>query len=294
MGRGAPGRLLPALAAAATGVLIGAAIVATRVVVDAMGPASLALLRYAIGFCCLLPPLLLAPRPRFARRDLVPIALLGIVQFGVLIVLLNLGLRFIPAARVALIFATMPALAMLVAIALGMERPSGAKSLGVGLTLGGVGLALGEGALRRGGTSGAWVGDLAVFGSALCGAVCSLLYRPYLRRYPALPVGALAMLASVGVLALLASREGFFGSVPSFTAGGWLAVLFIGASSGVGYVLWLWALAHAPSTDVTVFLALSPVTAIALGALFVGEPVSWPAVTGLGCVAVGLLLAQRP
>ena len=53
--RGAPVKLLAAAAAAATGVQVGAAMVATRFVVDQAGPASLALLRYAIGFCCLLP-----------------------------------------------------------------------------------------------------------------------------------------------------------------------------------------------------------------------------------------------
>ena len=40
-----------------------------------------------IGFLCLLPAVLLStPRPRFAGRDVVPIALLGIAQFGVLII----------------------------------------------------------------------------------------------------------------------------------------------------------------------------------------------------------------
>src|SRR5262249_5201380 len=48
--------VLPVLAAVATGVQVGSAMVATRFVVDQTGPASLALLRYAIGAGCLLPP----------------------------------------------------------------------------------------------------------------------------------------------------------------------------------------------------------------------------------------------
>jgi len=285
-------RFLAAAAAAATGVQVGSAMVATRFVVDQTGPTSLALLRYVIGFCCLLPVVWLSAGPvRFARRDVLPIALLGITQFGILIALLNYGLRFIPSARAALIFATFPLLTMVLAVALGHERLTLPKILGVLLTIAGVGLALGEKALQGGGAQ-EWVGELAVFASASSGAVCSVLYRPYLRKYPALPVSAFAMLASVGFLAILAAGEGFFVSPPRFTPGGWLAIVFIGLSSGVGYYLWLWALGHAPATQVTVFLALSPVTAAALGALFLGEEISGVSAVGLACVALGLWLAQ--
>ena len=286
-------RFLAAAAAAATGVQVGSAMVATRFVVDQTGPTSLALLRYVIGFCCLLPVVWLSAGPvRFARRDVLPIALLGITQFGILIALLNYGLRFIPSARAALIFATFPLLTMVLAVALGHERLTLPKILGVLLTIAGVGLALGEKALQGGGAQ-EWVGELAVFASASSGAVCSVLYRPYLRKYPALPVSAFAMLASVGFLAILAAGEGFFVSPPRFTPGGWLAIVFIGLSSGVGYYLWLWALGHAPATQVTVFLALSPVTAAALGALFLGEAISGGSAVGLACVALGLWLANR-
>ena len=132
-------KLLPAAAAAATGIQVGSAMVATRFVVDQAGPASLALLRYAIGFCCLVPFVLVAaPRVRFARRDLLPIALLGIAQFGLLIALLNYGLRFIPSARAALIFATFPLLTMVIAAALGHERLTAGRTVGVLLTVAGV------------------------------------------------------------------------------------------------------------------------------------------------------------
>jgi drug/metabolite transporter (DMT)-like permease len=286
-------RRLATAAAAVTGVQVGSAMVATRFVVDQTGPASLALLRYAIGVLVLLPAALVATRPRFAPRDLLPIAGLGIVQFGVLIALLNYGLRFIPSARAALIFATVPLLTMLLATALGHERLGMAKAAGVLLTLGGVATALGEKAVARGGASSSWRGEAAVFGAALSGAACSVLYRPYVRRYPTVPVSALAMLASVAFLAVLAAGEGFFAGWPRFTVGGWAAVVFIGVGSGVGYFLWLWALGNAPATQVTVFLALSPFTAAVLGALLLAESVTLPAALGLVGVGLGLWLANR-
>lgn len=286
-------RVWPAAAAAATGIQVGAAMVATRLVVDQAGPASLALLRYCIGVCCLLPAVVLSRSPvRLAPRDLVPIALLGITQFGILIALLNYGLRSVSSARAALIFATLPLLTSLVAAALGRERLTPAKMTGVLLTILGVGLALGEKTLGRGAGDPMWLGELAVLASALSGAVCSVLYRPYLERYPTLPVSAFAMLASVAFLTPLAAGEGFFTSRPEFTPGGWLAVLFIGLSSGGGYYLWLWALHHATPTQVTVFLALSPVTAAALGVWLLGEPVSPLAALGFVSVAAGLRLAH--
>ncbi|HZS84085.1 MAG TPA: DMT family transporter [Stellaceae bacterium] len=289
------GRFLPLAAAAATGIQVGAAIVATRFVVGEIGPASLALLRYAIGFCCLLPVVLLTrPLPRFAPRDVVPIALLGIAQFGVLVALLNVGLRYLPSGRAALIFATFPLLTMIFAAALGRERLSAAKIIGILLTIIGVGLALGEKAVQRGSGDHQWLGALAVLASAACGALCSVLYRPYLRQYSPLPTGAFAMLASVGFLSALAAGEGFFATPPALTAGGWCAVLFIGVSSGVGYFLWLWALKHAAATNVTIFLALSPITAEAAGSLLLGETVSPGAVLGLLAVLLGLAIALLP
>jgi drug/metabolite transporter (DMT)-like permease len=275
-------------------VLVGAALVATRSIIDQASPASLAFLRYLVGVCCLLPLVPMAHRVRFAARDLLPIALLGVAQFGVLVVLLNWSLQYIPAARAALLFASMPLLTTLLAAALRRESLTMLKMLGVLLTIAGVAAVLGEQATEFGSGARAWVGEGAALASALTGAACSLLYRPYLERYPTLPVSALAMLASVAFLAVLAARDGFFVVPPAFTTGGWLAVLFIGVSSAVGYFLWLWALKHASPTKVTIFLALAPVTASVLGALSLGEPVTPPAVLAIGLVALGLWLAHRP
>jgi len=160
-------------------------------------------------------------------------------------------------------------------------------------TLIGVGLVLGEKALAGTSSAKEWLGAAAVLASAFCGALCSVLYRPYLRKYPVLPVGALAMLASVGFLALLSMGEGTLDQVTRVTAPGWIAIGFIGVGSGLGYFLWLWALGKASATTVTVFLALSPLTAALLGAVLLDEPVPVLLWLGVACVALGLWLANR-
>jgi len=285
-------KYLPAAAAAAAGILVGSAIVATRFVIGQSSPSALALLRYTIGLCCLLPWLLASRRIQIERRDLLPIGLLGIVQFGVVITLLNYALRFIPSGRTALIFAASPLLTLLFAAGLGHERVTLNKALGVLVSLLGVGCVLGEQALQPATAANQWVGALAVLASAASAALCSVLYRPYLRKYPTLSISAYAMLASVLALALLAAGEGFFAAPPRFTPAGWLAVAFIGLSSGVGYTLWLWALSQTSATGVTVFLALSPVSATILGALLLAERPSSIALVGLAFVGLGIWLAQ--
>ena len=278
---------LAVLAAAATGVQVGAAITATRYVAADISPASLAFLRYAIGVACLVPPLMFA-RVRFARADILPIAALGIGQFGVLIALLNYGLRTVPAARGALIFATFPLLTLVVAALVGHERVTRGKLIGILLTLAGVALALGDKLSGEGSLSG----ELAILASAATGAVCSVLYRPYLRRYPTLPVSAFAMAAAAAALLIPAAFDDLTAAPFSLTAGAWAAIVFIGVSSGSFYVVWLWALKNIAATRVTVFLALSPITAAVLGALFLGEAITAMMIAGVACVAAGLWVAN--
>ncbi len=288
-------------AAAAVGVQVGATIVATRLVVDQLGPATLAALRYAIGLASLLPFVWHAARRESAAgmagaatslirpSELPRIVLLGVGQFGLLIALLNFGLKSVPAAKGALLFAAFPLLTLIVATLLGHERLGWRQSLGVGLTLAAVALALGPQAWQA---HGSMSGEIAILASALCGAVCSVMYRPVLRRHAALPVSAIAMAAAVFVLGLCAPFEDAAARLPKVDARGWAAIVFIGTSSGIGYFLWLWALRHAAASRVTLFLSLSPLTAMALGVLLLGEPLQTSLVLALMLVVAGLWVAQ--
>lgn len=285
----------PLWAAAGTGIQVGAAMVATRYVVDAAGPGSLGFLRYLIGFVCLVPALWLRPWQTIASRDLVPIGLLGIGQFAALMVLLNYSLQHIPAARASLLFSTFPLMTMILSALLGRERFTPAKVGGSLLTFAGVAIALGGAAMAAQPQHGlVWLGTLAALGSALCGAVCSIFYGPYVARYSALHVTAFAMFVAVLALAGVATTEGFFLVWPRFTGSDIAAIVFIGVSSGIGFFLWVYALGNAPPTLVTIFLGLGPVTAALGGTLLLGEPLPVAALLGLVCVLAGLWWALKP
>ena len=278
------------LAAALVGIQVGAATVASRFALPETDPISLAFMRYTIGVLSLLPFVLAAPRPKFRARDLLPMAVLGIIQFAILILLLNVGLMTIPAGRAALVFSAFPLLTMLLGAALGRERMTARKTIGVVLTMLGVGIALGDKIF--GGTADTGLtGELLVLGAALCGAVCSVLYRPYLQRYPALPVAGFAMFASVAFLAVLGLGLGGLTNPLTMTPRAQAAVVFIGLSSGLAYFILLWAYARVTPTRATTFQALAPLTATALGVAFLGEMVAWNFLAGLTCVAAGLVIA---
>lgn len=294
---------LALLAAAATGVQVGAAIVASRFVVTDVPPLTLALLRYAIGFACLLPFFLksflataLEGQARSALKniaiaDWLAMAALGTGQFAVLIALLNYGLQHIGAAQAALIFSLFPLLTLLLSSALGRERISAALLAGVLLSITGVALSLWP--KLQAPHPGHWWGEAAVLASAGVGALCSVLYRPYLQRYPTLAVSSFAMLVSVLFLGLLALTENWPARVMALGLQSWTVVALIGISSGIGYFWWLYALKHEPPTRVTVFLALNPLTAALLGVLFLGEALSPWSVAAIFLIASGLWLATR-
>ena len=273
---------------------VGAAIVASRFVVAEVPPLTLAMLRYAIGFLCLLPFALRAwrsLRPRVRGRDLAAMAALGTGQFGILVALLNWGLQSIAAAPAALLFSLFPLLTLLLAAGLGREHVGPRLVLGVLLSIAGVALSLWP--KLQASAGGSWWGELAVLASAAMGALCSVLYRPYLQRYPTVPVSAFAMLASVLFLAIAALGEGWPSRVVTIRPTAWAAVVFIGVSSGIGYFWWLYALKHESPTRVTVFLALNPVTAAALGWAFLGEPLPVQVLAALALIGAGLWLATR-
>ena len=288
----------PALwAAATTGMLVGAAMVSTSALSSAASPASLAFLRYAIGLAILAVPAALATWPRYRPRDALAIALLGVAQFAVLILLLNHALARLPASTCALVFATMPLFTWCLAALTGREAVSPRRLTGLVLAVGGVTVLLIGSARAASGVAGAGSllggsGMAASLTATLVGAATSILYGPYMRRYPALPTSGLAMAAAVLFLVLYCAWQGQ-PLLPVFSATQWGHMVFIGLSSGLGYFCLLWALGRLQASLVIAFQALGPVTA-ALLELALHQRLPSPALlAAIALVLTGLVISTR-
>ena len=281
---------LALLAAALTGVQVGAALVASEAVVAEVSAGRLGFLRYAIALAFLLPVALVSPGASVARRDLAPVALIGIGQFGVLIALLNVAVLQSGSARVSLVFATLP----IVTLGIGwfLTRTAvGWRTIGaIALSVIGVAVLLGGDALLGRLAAPDLIGLACAALATLTGALCSSLCGPYLRRYGVVRVSVIAMAASLVPLGAMGLIEAHGSAMTSWSSSTFAVVGFIGLSSGVGYLMWLHALAHAPAGIVTAFLALSPVTAVTISAIHLGTPISTTLALALALIIRGLVL----
>src|SRR3954471_783583 len=153
------------VAAVVSSALGGMAAAATRYVIGAVDPVTLAAFRFGGGFVFLLPLAVLAGVRWPRGRDWIGTALLGLMFFALFFVIYNLALARTSVARGTLALSTLPFMTMLVAAALGAERMTARKTTGVLLAMGGVALALVTGLGNA--PTGAWRGDLIMMTATL-------------------------------------------------------------------------------------------------------------------------------
>src|SRR5471032_3631086 len=120
----------------------GTAAAITRYLVGSADPITLAILRWGIGFVCLLPTALFLKVKWPQRRDWPAVAALGLCFFGLFFVFYNIAMGFTTAARASLALATLPLHTMVIGALLGVEPLTRRKSAGVCIAVFGVVAAL--------------------------------------------------------------------------------------------------------------------------------------------------------
>lgn len=268
----------------------GSAAAVTRYLVLDADPITLAVVRWGIGFLCVLPVALLLRVRWPPRSDWLAIAALGLCFFGLFFVFYNVAVSFTTAARASLALSTLPLQTMLIGALLGIEPLTMRKSIGVGIAVIGVIAALAAGLSTA--PAGAWRGELIMTGAVLCMAFYNVWSRPFIRRSSALAFLAVGMGAGAAALVLVASLTGRIASLASFGPPQWIAGISLGVGGGaLAFMLWVWALERATPTRVATTMTVNPIAAGLLAAQLVGEPITLNLVIGLVAVFAGIWIA---
>jgi drug/metabolite transporter (DMT)-like permease len=268
----------------------GTAAAITRYLGGNTDPITLAILRWGIGFCCVLPAALLLKAKWPKRQDWPAVAALGFAFFGVFFVLYNIAMSYTTAARASLALATLPLYTMVVGALLGIEPLTKRKSIGVGIAVLGVFAALATGLSAA--PPGAWRGEQIMTGAVLCMAFYNVWSRPFIQRSSALGFLTVGMGTGAAALILVGAFSGSIAVVRQFGAPQWIAGLYLGIAGGaLAFILWVLALQRASPTRVANTMTVNPIAAALLATQLVGEPITPNLVIGLVAVLAGIWIA---
>jgi drug/metabolite transporter (DMT)-like permease len=251
------------------------------------GPGELALLRFGTA-SAVLALYALAIRMRLpALADLPRICLASVLGISIYHVALNFGEVTVHAGAASLLIAAGPVFTALLSVLFLQERLTRTGWGGILLAFAGVALI----ALSGGGGLRFTPGALLILLAAAVAAAHSILSKQCLRRYAALEFTSYVIWT--GTLPLLIFVPGLLRQLPVAAPAATFAVIYLGIfPAAIAYVLWNHALSRMPASLLSSFLYLSPVLAIFIAWLWLGE-VPTPLTFLGGAIAIaGVVLVQ--
>ena len=204
------------------------------------------------------------------------------------------GVSLTTALAAGVIMAALPGVVALLSWALLRERITLRVQLGIACAVCGIALvSLGKAA--PGAAAGSLAGNLLLVGAVLCEAIYVVIGKKLTgnvspRRISALiNLWGLALVTPLGVWQALSFD---FAAVRLHT---WLLLLFYAIAASVVTVwLWMTGLRHVPASSAGIFTVLLPVSAAAVGVLFLGEAFSTLQAAAFALALLGVVLATWP
>ena len=228
--------------------------------------------------------------PVTAPRAAIPWGLLSGLFFAFEFTCLYLALDLTTVARASIIFYSMPVwLGLAAHFWFPGERITGPRALGMALAMGGVVLALADRSNGQANLLGDLLALVAAFGWA--GIILLLRMTPLTTATPVMQL-FFQVLFSAPVLLGLAPLFGELTRDPQpihYAGLAFQAVCVV----GLGFILWFHLMSIYRASGVASFSFLSPVFAVLLGWLILGERIAPPVWIALALVAAGLALINR-
>jgi drug/metabolite transporter (DMT)-like permease len=277
-------------------VIVGSSVVAGKIMVAELPVHLASALRFALALCILLPVLRLREGglPRLSRRSWLLLAGQSLCGSFLFTVCLLYGLALTTPASAGIITATTPACMGVIAWVFMAERPTPRAGLGMVLSVAGL-LAVGAAGRAAGGSAPApLAGNLLVVGAVLFESLFLLVRKGV--REPLSPLAAATVISLFGLVWFLPGgvAELAHTDLAAVSPVGWLSVAYYGAVVTVlAYVFWFAGVTRVAASTAGVFTAVMPVSALALSALLLDEPVSPAQLAGCACVLGSIVLLSR-
>jgi len=231
-------------------------------------------------------------RQPIARRDWPRLLFLTLgLQIGNQVLFVT-GLSRTSVAHSAFLYALTPVVVLLVASSIGQEHLRVKKLLGMAIAIVGVLLLANERAVE--GSPATLAGDLVT----LCGVAAfssfTVLGKSERARYGPLTLTTVAYCSGAIVFQPVVWAGYGVAALEGIPWTSWAALLYMAVLPAVvGYLIYFWALGHAPASKIATMQYMQPPLATGLSALFLGEPVS-PMLLGAGTlILTGVILAER-
>lgn len=271
--------------------------VAARYAVQTVAPLGVAVWRFLFAAASLLALVVWkhGRLPALSRRELWLVLALGATGIFLYNLFFLYGMQHIAAGRGALVVAASPIITLLAAAWLLKEGMTALKALGSLLALAGCLTVIGKGdpLALLGGKVGA--GETLILGCAFMWSAYTLIGRLGTRSMSALVMTAYASTAGFLMLLAAALLQDPAQLVPGYSAGAWIAILFLGLfGTTLGFTWFSAAVQEIGAQRASIFINLVPVAAVLQGALLLGERLDLSALLGGALVISGVLLTQRP
>jgi drug/metabolite transporter (DMT)-like permease len=270
--------------------------VAGRILAGHLTPYSAAFLRFffATIFMYFLTCRINGRKPKCEKKDILPLAFLSLTGVFLYNILFFSGLQTVTAGRAALIIAATPTFIALGSAFIFKEKFTAWKIAGFILALAGVSTIIGHGNPISIITEGASLGDLCIIGCVLSWAAYSLAGKPVMRRIN--PIETVFWSCLFGTFMLLgpALYHGLMSEIISASFIDYSCIIYLALlGTSLGFSWYFEAIQVIGPSKTGIFINLVPVTAVALGAIMLGEPVDLFLVTGGALTIFGVWLTNR-